>query len=91
MTLTSEFFILDVHNIHNYKPKKYVNLYCTSLNKIVTSCKVMLMGITIIYFRVAYKLMPETVEFYEALGLTIGDRLNYVKNGSQWTVQRIAA
>lgn len=68
-----------------------MNLYCTSLNKIVYSCKVMLMGITIIYFRVAYKLMPDTVEFYEALGLTIGDRLNYVKDGSQWTVQRIAA
>lgn len=43
------------------------------------------------HFRVAYKLIPDTVEFYEALGLTIGDRLNYVKDGGQWTVQRIAA
>lgn len=44
-----------------------------------------------IYFRVAYKLMPDTVEFYEALGLTIGDRLNYVKEEGEWRVQRIAA
>lgn len=44
-----------------------------------------------LYFRVAYKLMPENVEFYEAFGLTIGDRLNYVKDAGKWEVSRIAA
>ncbi|XP_054281398.1 pyridoxine/pyridoxamine 5'-phosphate oxidase-like [Macrosteles quadrilineatus] len=41
---------------------------------------------------VAYKLVPEGVEFYEALGLTIGDRLLYEKAGKEdWKITRIAA
>uniref|UniRef100_A0A1B6KMF0 pyridoxal 5'-phosphate synthase n=1 Tax=Graphocephala atropunctata TaxID=36148 RepID=A0A1B6KMF0_9HEMI len=40
---------------------------------------------------VAYKLVPEGVEFYEANGLTIGDRLLYVNKGKDWELTRIAA
>ncbi|XP_046682425.1 pyridoxine/pyridoxamine 5'-phosphate oxidase-like [Homalodisca vitripennis] len=40
---------------------------------------------------VAYKLVPEGIEFYEANGLTIGDRLLYKKQGKEWEVTRIAA
>lgn len=41
--------------------------------------------------RVAYKLLPDTIEFYESLGQTIADRLLYVKNGEDWDIIRLAA
>lgn len=49
----------------------------------------------VIYFfcyRVAYKLLPSVIEFYETHGAKIGDRILFVKkNHNDWENHRLAA
>ncbi|XP_001947706.4 uncharacterized protein LOC100164836 isoform X1 [Acyrthosiphon pisum] len=40
---------------------------------------------------VAYKLVPNVIEFYEAIGQKIGDRLLFTKDGISWQPKHIAA
>ncbi|XP_025426006.1 uncharacterized protein LOC112694674 isoform X1 [Sipha flava] len=40
---------------------------------------------------VAYKLVPNVIEFYEAIGQKIGDRLLFTKEGISWQSRHIAA
>ncbi|VVC41902.1 Hypothetical protein CINCED_3A025081 [Cinara cedri] len=40
---------------------------------------------------VAYKLVPNVIEFYEAIGQKIGDRLLFVRDGILWQHNNIAA
>jgi len=35
--------------------------------------------------------VPNVIEFYEAVGLKIGDRLLFVKDGIKWESKHIAA
>jgi len=42
-------------------------------------------------YSVAYKLVPDVIEFYEAVGQKIGDRLLFTKDGISWQPKHIAA
>jgi len=42
-------------------------------------------------YSVAYKLVPDVIEFYEAIGQKIGDRLLFTKDGISWQPKHIAA
>lgn len=42
-------------------------------------------------YSVAYKLVPNVIEFYETIGQKIADRLMFVNDGVTWESKHIAA